>query len=296
MNESEAMRFEDALTLDAQDAKTVIERYYQLCDGDNTPSQFALWPTRSLGGGWEALPGEPEPNKAAIAQLVAELPRGRYPRLIVDSGRIPVWRRKCLLENVRHELLGAGRSYASLLNGNRTITPLTSVALDAFLGVPNVSDGTFAVRLVDDLYPYDLKLTDEVLGIKGAYGLYPDVMKKTGCFVDSNWAHVRKLLSRVWKTRLEGLYIHRAMEALGSDESQWVDASVPDAATRLSVQVMTLAHELLAAECTAVFDSGLSKEEADARGAQRCRSIGEGLVELGLTPTYFDSSTGRWKQ
>ena len=75
MNESEAMRFEDALTLDAQDAKTVIERYYQLCDGDNTPSQFALWPTRSLGGGWEALPGEPEPNKAAIAQLVAELPR-----------------------------------------------------------------------------------------------------------------------------------------------------------------------------------------------------------------------------
>ncbi len=48
MNESESIRFEDTLVLDAQAAKTVVERYYWLCDGDNTPSRFVLTPTYPL--------------------------------------------------------------------------------------------------------------------------------------------------------------------------------------------------------------------------------------------------------
>ncbi len=297
MNESESMRFEDTLVLDAQAAKTVVERYYWLCDGDNTPSRFVLTPTDPLTDYWEALPGEPKPNQPSLAQRVAELPIGQYPLSIVDAGRIPVWRRKCLLEDIRHERLESRRSYASPLYGStRTATSLIDTVLAAFLGIPDVLDGAPVVRFVDDLYPYDFALTDETLGIQGAYRLYPDVMKKTECFVDSNWTHVRKLLSRIWKTRLEGLYIERAMGALDSDDSQWVDALDPDEAVAGSVRVMALAHELLVAGLSIGCDESLTDEEAAVRLTACCNSAGEGLVALGLTPSFFDPNTGAWRR
>ncbi len=297
MNESESMRFEDTLVLDAQAAKTVVERYYWLCDGDNTPSRFVLTPTYPLTDYWEALPGEPKLNKLALAQRVAELPIGRYPSSIVDAGRIPVWRRKCLLEDIRHERLESRQSYTPMLYGSsRTIAFMINIVLAAFLGIPNVLDGAPVVRFVDDLYPYDFALTDETLGIQGAYRLYPDVMKKTESFVDSNWTHVRKLLSRIWKTRLEGLYIERAMGALDSDDSQWVDASDPDEAVEGSVRVMALAHELLVAGLAIGCDESLTDEGAAARLMACCNSAGEGLVALGLTPSYFDPTIGAWRR
>lgn len=295
MDVLELLRLEDTLILNAQDVKLVIEWYCEMCIRDPKPSGAVIRTDRLAECIRKALPEEPEPDERAIVRLITELPKGRYPSLVVDAETIPVWRRKCLLENLRHRLKDSGDFSLAVAYGDaRGIAPLARVALTAFLGVPDVLDR--AVRFVNDLYPYDLVLTDEKLGIHDAYKAYPDTLRKTEHFEESDWLNVRNLLAHLWRTRLEGLYIERAMGALGSDESQWVDISDSDEAVADSVGVMALAHELLVAGRAIGCDENLASEEAAAQLTACCNSAGEGLVALGLTPSYFDPSIGAWRR
>ena len=295
MDVPELLRLEDTLILNAQDVKQVIEWYCELCNRDAKPSGAVIRTARLAECIRKAFPEEPESGEREIVHLITDLPKGRYPSLVVDAEAVPVWRRKCLLENLRHMFKDSGGfSLAAAYGDAREIAPLARVALTAFLGVPDVLDR--AARFVNDLYPYDLALTDEKLGIHDAYKAYPDTLRKTERFEESDWINVRNLLAHLWRTRLEGLYVERAMGALGSDETQWVDASDSDEAVAGSVGVMALAHELLIAGIAIGCDENLTPEEAAARLTACCNSAGEGLVALGLTPSYFDPSIGAWRR